>query len=503
MRFVMSNRRAGKFRDSEKLASRAAVSGALSALAADIRVENDRQPDDELARRVVVFEANPGDVQNLLESLSQDVIIEPEILHWPSGRTPYRLLDYSSMPSTHLAVGDGTTLGLTVTGAGEDLAHAAVHLTLRGPSNIARRQTARSNAQGRVKFVYDGTFWHPLVAVVEPAGNFWATVAFGPTDSQVIDCSPLPKAGPAGWWHSALGIARWRSTAGRKIRVGVIDTGCGPHSHLSHVTAAGAFIDGAELSSSEAADVDSHGTHVAGIIAGRPDEQSGHYAGISPGVSLFAARVFPDANSGANQADIANAIDALSRDHRVDLLNLSLGARTGSQIELDAIQDALERGTLCICAAGNSNGPVEFPAGFKETVAISAIGKLGWGPPGSLSALRIPAGTADRFGDDGLYHANFSCFGDELDACGPGVGLIAPVPERFGLSAPYGVMDGTSMACPAVCAALATILAKSKEYLSLQRDETRSAMARSILNANLNSIGLGRTYEGGGMPSSG
>ena len=68
-------------------------------------------------------------------------------------------------------------------------------------------------------------------------------------------------------------------------------------------------------------------------------------AGIAPGVSLFNARVFCDETTGASQADIANALDELSRNRRVDLVNLSLGATSPSQIELDAIRDALERGT--------------------------------------------------------------------------------------------------------------------------------------------------------------
>ena len=64
----------------------------------------------------------------------------------------------------------------------------------------------------------------------------------------------------------------------------------------------------------------------------------------------------------------------------VDLINMSLGAPQGSAIERDAIQDALERGTLCICAAGNSNGPVNSQRPSLRTIAVSAIGLLGWGP---------------------------------------------------------------------------------------------------------------------------
>ena len=46
---------------------------------------------------------------------------------------------------------------------------------------------------------------------------------------------------------------------------------------------------------------------------------------------------------------------------------------------------------------------------------------LGQAPPGTLSATRRPGGQ-DRYGDDNLYLANFSCFGAGLDSVGPGVG---------------------------------------------------------------------------------
>ena len=53
-RFVMANRRAGKFLDAQKTASRAALESGFSNLfAASVDVVNDLSPSDELARRVV------------------------------------------------------------------------------------------------------------------------------------------------------------------------------------------------------------------------------------------------------------------------------------------------------------------------------------------------------------------------------------------------------------------------------------------------------------------
>ena len=82
------------------------------------------------------------------------------------------------------------------------------------------------------------------------------------------------------------------------------------------------------------------------------------------------------------------------------MINLSLGSSVGSEIEHDAIVDALERGTLCVCAAANDGiEPIDFPARFDETIGISAIGLEGWGPDGSISALNYPD-EIEKYGND-------------------------------------------------------------------------------------------------------
>ena len=320
-----------------------------------------------------------------------------------------------------------------------------------------------------------------------------------PSSSITIDCPPLPTTGPIAWWHEILGAVKPSKTRGKGVGVGVIDTGAGPHPCLDHVIDVGSFIDG-QYDPDGGADVDSHGSHVTGSIGAIP-KKKGQFTGIAPGCKLFSARVFPP-GSGANQLDIADAIDELSRARGVDLINMSLGSPTPSNIERDAIIDAFERGTLCVCAAANSSGPVEYPAAFPETVAISALGVEGWGPDGSLAATRMPQ-FPEMFGDENLFLANFSCFGPEITAAAPGAGIISTVPERFGLKSPYAVMSGTSMSSPLACGALAAMLSISTNYKKLPRDETRAAMARKILRDSCRDIGLDSDFQGRGVPTSG
>ncbi len=497
-RFVMANRRAGKFDDAEKISSRDAMATVMAGsfmTGASIVAQN--TPKQETARHVVVFEANSGEMAAKAAELPADVMVEPEILHYAES---VRTQGFQDALRTELDApfdfGTTRTLRLRITGDGAPLAHAEVIFNLIAFGSIRRQGSAISDQNGRVEFRFSSIF-NVSAAVVVPAGNFWTMVAPNPANNDEIDCPQLPPADKhLGWWHERLGITRYAKTRGRGIKVGVADTGLGPHDELDHVQDIGAFIDGDFLPNG-GADVDAHGSHVSGSIGARPTAQS-RFGGIAPGVKLFSARVFPPGR-GANQADIANAIDELSRTHEVDLINLSLGSDNPSIIEQDAIVDAVERGTLCVCAAGNSNGPVGFPAAFPETLAISAIGLEGWGPTGSLASLRMPNDFA-RIGDHNLFHANFSCFGPEISGAAPGVGIISTVPERHGLERPYGVMDGTSMASPIACGALAAALAGDKEYKNLPRNSLRTEHARRKFDDICRSIGLDSVFQGSGMP---
>ena len=508
-RYVMSNRRAGRFRESDQRASRGAMSATLQSLPGEARIVGDNAPDDALARHTVLFEADPVEVAALRASAPDTVIIEPEIVHHhlttcppPDflGTAPARL---DALREPDAASRTPTTrLRATLVGGGAPLANAEAQLFLRGDGGVQRRLVERSDAAGRVAFAVPAPFVPALMNVV-PAAGFWSVGVRAPRDGQAIDCPALPADGPIGWWHRAVGAARPGRTRGRGLRVGVVDTGVGPHPALDHVVDIGSFIDGV-FDRTGGADSDVHGSHVCGTVGARPVE-GGRYAGIAPGARLYSARVFPP-DSGANQMDISDAIDTLSRDHAVDLINLSLGAPVGSEIERDAIRDALERGTLCVCAAGNANGPVGFPAAFPETVAVAALGLEGWGPPGSLSAGRLPESAA-RFGTGNLYLANFSDFGPEITCAAPGVGIVSTVPASGAAGGtsgnPYAALDGTSMASPVACGALAARLAGDALYRTLPRDETRAAYARRALIESCRDIGLDPAFQGRGVPTLG
>ena len=494
-RFVMANRRAGKFTENEKLKSREALSETMNSdFMTGVQDVRTSEPKRETARQVVTFEADEKEIRRRkAEGLSEDVIVEPEIIHYYDSSRPMEFLERPRRSSGNIRFGGSVTLNLTVHGNGGPLRNAKVTLYLKmGNESASTTKTTKRN--GRVRFTFSDKL-SVLAVVVVPLADFWPRAIRGPRNHSVVECHPLPTArSHRGWWHDRLGIRQFSRGKGNGIKVGIADTGVGPHKGLQHVEDIGAFIAGLR-NANAGKDIDSHGTHVCGIIGARP-ESSDHFGGIAPGVKVFSARVFQSSN-GANQIDIANAIDSLSRDHEVDLINLSLGADTASEIERDAIIDAAERGTLCVCAAGNSNGAVEYPAAFSETLAISAVGLLGWGPGGE--SKKLPA-QFERFGQENLYHANFSCFGPEISGAAPGVGIISTVPESTDSTLPYASMDGTSMASPAACAALAVVLSKDATYKSMPRDGMRTQHAKTLFSQSCRDLGLDAKYQGRGIP---
>jgi subtilisin len=489
------------FTDNAKVASRATVAAALGMLTS-ARIEADHQPADPLARQVVLLEADAGQVAAMRASLPPDSILEPAVHRNLHARVPIELRP--TIPHTvtaATAATAATNYKVGITGGGKPLPDIDVMLYLRDPAGQVQSVTVKSDAHGKVNYRvatgYEMAFVEPI-----PYAGFWIMLAEAPTSGSTIDCLPIAKAeaGGKGWWHDAMGVDVNKASRGHGIKVGVIDTGCGPHKNLAHVTLVGAFIDGKVLPPSKGNDVAEHGTHTTGIIGARPNKAS-DYAGIAVGCELFHARVFKGEgkNDGPTQADIINAIDSLSRDHQCDLINMSLGGGAKSEAEEEAIRDAAERGTLCICSAGNDNGPIEHPAAYSECAAVSAVGKVGWAPAGTFSANNRPREAA-KMGSDNLFLAAFSCYGPTLACAAPGVGIVSTVPDRDGFTGAYMEMDGTSMASPAACGVLAVILSKDSTYKTLTRDISRSKRAALLLAQHCKPFGLPVRFEGRGLP---
>jgi subtilisin family serine protease len=274
---------------------------------------------------------------------------------------------------------------------------------------------------------------------------------------------------------------------GAGVRVGMVDSGVAVHPDLQFM---GRNVVKGE-DATDLRDVLGHGTHVAGIISGRGRPGVGA-RGVAPGADLRVYRVFADGQDEALSFNIAKGIRQAVED-RCDLINLSIGGEQEVPDVLREIQRARALGVVCIAAAGNDfRSTPNYPARYPAALAVSAFGTTGTFPKEAAEELEV----VEPFGaDKNNFIAGFSNVGIELDLVGPGVGIISSYPEG------YAVMDGTSMACPVITGALARLLSRKPQILSMDRVQARSdAILELALNAaSSNSLGFDAVFQGAGL----
>lgn len=318
-----------------------------------------------------------------------------------------------------------------------------------------------------------------------PTHSHWShlglKVSPGPR-THVIELDVLdPKA------RSAVHISRRKAVlggTGAGVRVGVIDTGVGPHPD---VTCAGGIGPLSEPGGAPA-DCDVHGTHVAGVIAGR-----GQFPGLAPDCELFSYRVCRPGQVGATNADVVHALFEAMRDG-CHVINLSLGSTAGDPLIEKVVTAAMNQGVLVIAASGNDGRrPVSSPAKVPGVVSVSAMGCKQTYPVDSTHTLRecSPNGTTPTH-----YVANFSNVGSTLSCTAPGVGVVSTVPGG------YLALDGTSMAAPVVTGIAACLLSANPLILAQKADLNRTDAMRGLLYTACNSLGFPSHLEGkNGLPS--
>src|SRR5205823_9257792 len=96
---------------------------------------------------------------------------------------------------------------------------------------------------------------------------------------------------------------------------------------------------------------DSHGTHVAGIVAAKQNNNEG-ISGVCPQCRIMALRI--GTASSITVGNELKAIDYAIRNH-ADVINLSLGDPVWSKAERAAIARAGKAGILVVVAARNSS----------------------------------------------------------------------------------------------------------------------------------------------------
>jgi subtilisin len=295
---------------------------------------------------------------------------------------------------------------------------------------------------------------------VMPRYDYWSVWLGNPhlsvDTSNLVSCPALSETFPGfperqidGWARSAMRFDALPPTfRGDGVKVAIIDSGAA----VEHPNLAGRFKCGRDIPCQNdtgwQTDTVGHGTHTAGIIGGK-DTGTG-VAGVAPEAELYSCKIFP----GGSYGDLIEALDFCIANN-IDVINLSLGSQESSTLLAAKIEHARQAGIACIVAAGNSHGPVCFPANLPSVMSVAAIGKSGTFPPESYHATEVSGSITP----DGYFSASFTCYGPEVDVCAPGVAVVAPAPPVN-----FAAVDGTSFAAPYVTGLAALLLAHHPDF---------------------------------------
>lgn len=240
-------------------------------------------------------------------------------------------------------------------------------------------------------------------------------------------------------WHMRMIEAQqaWPMSVGADVVTAVIDTGVAYKNfddfHQVEDLDQTGFVTGYDFVNKrvEALDDQCHGTHVAGTIAQSTNNGKG-VVGVAFGTTIMPVKVLSRSGSGT-LADVADGI-RFSADHGATVINMSLGGPFPSASLEDAVSYAHRKGTIVVCAAGNSNPPrKESPAGFDRAVSVSSVGMEGkrafYSNHGDSISFAAPGGDTKAYGQAGGVLQN----------------TIAPRNHR---ESGYYFFQGTSMAAP-------------------------------------------------------
>lgn len=243
--------------------------------------------------------------------------------------------------------------------------------------------------------------------------------------------------------------------------IAVIDTGVAQHEEFEDRLLPGKnFLDyGSEYGNF---DDNSHGTHIAGSIAGK-------ITGVRPKAEILPLKVINQKGSGNWKTIIESFKYIRNWSHpktgkKVDVVSISFssgesGISTSRKEELHSIIKQLHRlGIIVVCSAGNtSKEEIRYPAYFDEVVCVGAVDIL-------------------------KNEAKFSTKGMHIDVCQTGVNVLSAFFEGG-----YASKSGTSMATPIVAGIVSAI--KSK-YIKGTNEDIDVDSLKKLLYYNTKDLGL-------------
>jgi subtilisin len=278
----------------------------------------------------------------------------------------------------------------------------AFHMINAFAANLPEKEISRLRANPRIKYVVEDA----VVSAVEP------------------ELSEAEYGTSWGVQHIGCDLVHDQGITGQGVKIAVIDTGIDyTHPQLSANYRGGydfVFTDNDPYDDSS----NSHGTHVAGIIAATADGSG--VVGGAPDAELYAVKVLDGGGFGYLSWVVAGIEWAV--DHGMDIASISI-AGPDSPVLQDACDAAFNAGLLLVAAGGNTRaGDVLYPAAYDSVIAVS-----------------------------GSYQSDLPAWFSPMDA---EVELMAPGSEILSTTADgeYALLSGTSQATPHVTAVAALLM---------------------------------------------
>jgi serine protease len=206
---------------------------------------------------------------------------------------------------------------------------------------------------------------HPAVRYVEP--DYRRYPMSNPPWNEIVSGDEII---PYGIQMVQADMVSDASVGNRKICI--IDSGYfRGHNDLQHVNVTASPDIG---TGDPWVDRSSHGTHVAGTIAGIGGNGTG-VRGVahSQRVNLHIVKVFGDSGSWAYSSTLVHALDqCVAAD--ANIVSMSLGGSGNSTAESDAFAAAYGGGILSVAAAGNGGSTAfSYPASYDSVVSVGGV----------------------------------------------------------------------------------------------------------------------------------
>ncbi|WP_298434368.1 S8 family peptidase [Geobacter sp.] len=272
------------------------------------------------------------------------------------------------------------------------------------------------------------------------------------------------------WGVQRIGseTAASRGFKGAGVKVAIVDSGIDYNHPDLKDNYRGGYNFVADNADPYDDDSQSHGTHVAGVIAAR-DNGTG-VVGVAPEASLYAVKVFGANNTGGDMDTVVAGIE-WAIDNKMDVINLSIGY-SGDIYSVypdyfqplkDACDRAYQAGIVLVAAAGNDNREiVSVPAAFDSVIAVAAT---------------------DQNDQRAIFTSPYaSSYGAKVELAAPGTFIKSTVSGGG-----YALLSGTSQAAPHVAGAAVVLL--SSGIADANGNGSRADEVRARLDGTAKDLG--------------